>query len=72
MKRPFSLCYFNSKDALKKKTSKPRIRAEMLDNWEDVKRIIKACPTLLRSSELSWLAGYIGVEKTRELVVKKW
>ena len=34
--RPFSLRYFNSGDALRKKTSKPRIRAEMLDGWEDV------------------------------------
>ena len=32
--------YFNSGDALRKKTSKPRIKAEMLDGWEDVKGIV--------------------------------
>ena len=48
-----SLCYFSSGDALRKKTSKPRIRAEIFDGWEDVRGTIKACPTFLRSSELS-------------------
>ena len=51
--RTSSLCYFNSGDALRKKTSKPRIRAEMVDSWEDVKGIIKACFTFLKSSKLS-------------------
>ena len=32
---------------------KPRIRAEMLNDWEAVEEIIKACLTFLRSSELS-------------------
>ena len=38
--RPSSLCYFNSGDGLWKKTSKPRIRAEMLDGLEDVKGVV--------------------------------
>ena len=56
MEHPFSLHYFSSEDALRKKTSKPRIREQMFDSWEDVKKIIKVCLTILRSSELSWLA----------------
>ena len=51
--RTSSFRYFNSGDALRKKTSKPRIRAEMLDSWKDVEGIIKACLTFLKSSELS-------------------
>ena len=38
--RPSSFHFFNSGDALQKKTSKPRIRAEMLDGWEDVEGIL--------------------------------
>ena len=47
----------NSGDVLRTKMSKPRIRPEMLDSWEDVEGIIKACLTFLKSSELSWLKG---------------
>ena len=39
-KRTSSFHFFNSGDALQKKTSKPRIRAEMLDGWEDVEGIL--------------------------------
>ena len=48
--------FFNFGDPLRKKTSKPSIRAEILNGWEDVKGIIKTCFTLLRSSKLRWLA----------------
>ena len=34
--------------------------------------ITKACLTFLRSSELSWLAGHFGIEKTRKLVAMKY
>ena len=34
--RMSSLRYFNPGNALRKKTSQPRIRADMLDGWEDV------------------------------------
>ena len=44
---------FNSGDALRKKTSKPHIKAKMLDGWEDVEGTIKACLTFLGSSKLS-------------------
>ena len=69
VQRTSSLRYFNPKDALRKMTSQPRIRADMLDDWEDVERIIKAGPTLFKSSELSWLATLLS--KTQELDVKK-
>ena len=68
--RTSSLHYFNSGDALRKKTSKPRIRVEMLDGWEDVERIIKACPTFLEIIKIE-LTSHCGIEKTRELVARR-
>ena len=67
--RTSSFRNFSSGDTLRKKMS---IRAEMLDSRRDVKIIFKACPTFLRSSELSWLAGHFGIWKTRELVARKY
>ena len=49
----------NFGDALRTKMSKPKIRPEMFDDWEDVEGIIKACLTLLKSSELSWLVTLV-------------
>ena len=60
----------NSGDALRKKTSEPRIRAEMLDGWKGVEGIIKACPTFLEIIRIE-LTNHCGIEKTRELVARK-
>ena len=57
-----SLRYFSSGDALRKKTSKPRIRAEMFDSWEDVEGIIKDCLRFLKISRIE-LTGHFGIEK---------
>ena len=57
-----SLRYFNSEDALRKKTSKPRIRTEIFDGWEDVERIIKDYLTFLKISKIE-LSGHFGIEK---------
>ena len=40
--RPSSFHFFNSRDALRKKTSQPRIRAEMLDSGEAVEERLVA------------------------------
>ena len=40
--RPSSFHFFNSRDALRKKMSQPRIRAEMLDGGEDVEEELVA------------------------------
>ena len=48
---------------LRKKTSEPKIRAEMLDGWEDVEGIIKACPTFLEIIRIE-LSSYCDIEKT--------
>lgn len=56
MKCPTSFFHFSFGHALWKKTSKPKIKAEMFNGWEDVEEIIKACSMFLKSSKLSWLA----------------
>ena len=42
----------------------------MLDNWENVKRITKACLIFLRSSRLSWLATF-ALRKLNNLLPRK-
>ena len=70
--RTSSLRYFSSRDMLQKKTSKPRKsgrRCLMAGKMSKDVWIIKACLTLLRSSELSWLASHFGIKKTRKLIL---
>ena len=41
------------------KMSKPKIKLEIFDGWEDVEEIIKAYFIFLKSFELSWLESII-------------
>ena len=54
--------YFNFGNILQKKISKPRIKAEMLNGWEDVKGIIKACFMFLQIIKIK-LPSHFGIKK---------
>ena len=66
----FFLYYFNSGDVLRKKTSKPRIKAEMLDSWEDVEGIIKACLIFLQIIRIKSLSHF-GIKKSLRAYYQK-
>ena len=71
--RTSSLCYSNSGDALRKKTSQPRIRTEVLDGLRGCQGSC-ACQGLSYVSKIIKieLTSHFGIEKTRELIARKY
>ena len=60
------MVFFNFGDTLRKKTSKPKIRAEILDDWEDVEGIVhfhglSYVPKIIRIE----LNSHFGIEISR-------
>ena len=51
-------------------TSKPKIRVEMLNRWEDIKEIIKAYLTFLEIIKIE-LTSHCSIKKTREPIARR-
>ena len=68
-----SFCYSNSGDVLRKKISQPRIRTEVLDGLGGYRgscacQGLSYVPKIIRIE----LTSHFGIEKTRELVARKY
>lgn len=61
----------NSRDVLQKKTFQPKIKAEMFDSWEDVKRVVHQglfdIPEIIKIE----LTSHFDIKKIKQLVARK-